>query len=291
MVDNNICLICGNSEFKNSMELKDHMVSKKKFTIQECISCGFQFTNPRPSENEIGSYYKSENYVSHSSSKKGLINSLYNIVRRKTLQTKVSWLNRNVLGKKLLDIGCGTGHFLDLAKKKGYEVTGLEPDEDAREFAKKHHGIETLPLETLYELANDSFDAITMWHVLEHVYNLKEDVNQICNILKPNGFLYIAVPNRSSWDAGYYNKYWAAYDVPRHLYHFRKEDVVNLFNSKDLQLKEVIPMKFDAYYVSMLSEKYKKGSFIMGFWNGLRSNIKSEKGGYSSQVYVFEKKN
>ena len=136
---------------------------------------------------------------------------------------------------------------------------------------------------------NDSFDVITMWHVLEHVYNLKEDVNQICNILKPNGFLYIAVPNRSSWDAGYYNKYWAAYDVPRHLYHFRKEDVVNLFNSKDLQLKEVIPMKFDAYYVSMLSEKYKKGSFIMGFWNGLRSNIKSKKGGYSSQVYVFEK--
>jgi 2-polyprenyl-3-methyl-5-hydroxy-6-metoxy-1,4-benzoquinol methylase len=284
------CPICNHLEHEVFLTVKDHMITQEVFTIVRCKGCGFHFTNPIPELDKIGAYYKSEEYVSHSSSKKGLINFLYGVVRKRTLNQKVAWLNKVARGKHLLDVGCGTGHFLRTAKQKGYHVTGIEPDEDARHFANEENDIQPLPQEKLYELPENSFDAITMWHVLEHVYELNADLEKMAALLKKDGVFMIAVPNMAAYDAQLYKEYWAAYDVPRHLYHFQQSNIVQLFSKYGFELKEVLPMKYDAYYVSMLSEKYKNGSLLKAIINGWKSNRKAKQFGFSSQVYVFTRK-
>lgn len=284
------CPLCGQKEFKDVLLVKDHMITKESFQIRQCSACGFHFTNPRPSPEEIGRYYKSEEYVSHSSSKKGIINKLYNWVRKYTLRQKVKLLERVSPGKELLDVGAGTGHFLNACKQKGFHVEGLEPDKDAARFAREAFQLELKSLDSLRGIPAASKDVITMWHVLEHVYDLQADFSDLVRILKDDGVLIIAVPNPESFDARYYGEYWAAYDVPRHLYHFSEKDIAQLARIHGLVLKAVLPMKFDSFYVSMLSEKYKGGSLLRAFRIGLKSNEKAAStGGYSSQIYVLSK--
>lgn len=288
-MEHTVCPICAKDDFKHFLDVKDNMITKEDFKIVSCTSCGFHFTNPIPDEESIGRYYKSESYVSHSSSKKGLINSLYNLVRSYTLKRKVSLLQSLGNGKMLLDYGSGTGHFLNQAKNSGFQVRGLEPDNDARAFAKNEFGVDLDELNQLDSFEKESVDFISMWHVLEHVYHLQRDFTSLVSVLKKNGHLIIAVPNLQSYDAKYYGGLWAAYDVPRHLYHFRQQDIQELAKQHGLELIKVLPMKFDSYYVSMLSEKYKGGSIIKAFFVGLKSNGKSKSGGYSSQIYVLRK--
>lgn len=289
---NNIseCPICNNDSFSPFLEVKDHMITKEEFKIVNCDSCGFHFTNPIPTRENIGDYYKSDVYVSHSSSKKGLINRLYNSVRKRTLKQKVNWIKSNSNGKQLLDLGCGTGHFLRAAIDSGFNGIGIEPDEDARNFAKTENNLSPLPQSELYNLEKGSIDVITMWHVLEHVYDLKKDVEVLTQLVNEKGTIFIAVPNMNSYDARKYKSFWAAYDVPRHLYHFQEKDIRNLFGQFDFELTKVLPMKYDAYYVSMLSEKYLGGSMIKAIFSGFNSNRKAKKYGFSSQVYVLKRK-
>lgn len=285
------CPICSKSDFKQEMVVKDHMITKEEFSLNRCDGCGFLFTNPIPIEENIGNYYKSQDYVSHSSSKKGIINRLYNLVRSYTLGQKTKLLGELSSGKEILDIGAGTGHFLDACKKKGYSVTGLEPDEQARAFAQEHFALNLQGLDHLENIVKESMDFVTMWHVLEHVYHLQRDAERIASVLKPNGKWIIAVPNHESYDAKLYGTFWAAYDVPRHLYHFRKKDIENLAGQLNMKVERVLPMKFDSYYVSMLSEKYKGGSFLNALLVGMKSNRLAPKtGGYSSQIYVLSKR-
>ncbi|PKR82104.1 methyltransferase [Brumimicrobium salinarum] len=284
------CPVCNETYFKDFLEVKDHMITKEVFKVVECDSCGFHFTNPIPEKEEIGEYYKSDAYISHSSNNKGLINSLYNKVRNITLQDKINWVKNETEEKDLLDIGSGTGHFLKVANDYGFNGIGLEPDPDARDYAHKHNHVRSSDQVDLYEIDENSFDVITMWHVLEHVYDLRKDLKRIDEILRGNGKLFIAVPNMNSYDARFYKKDWAAYDVPRHLYHFTKNDISRLLLDFGFDLKKVIPMKYDSFYVSMLSEKYKKRFSPFGAIIGLISNMKAKKYGFSSQVYVFEKR-
>lgn len=286
----NECPICGSTKQKEHLVCNDFLTKKGTFSIVECDACHFHFTNPIPTVDKIGEYYKSDQYISHSSTKKGFINFLYNVVRKKTLKSKINWISSETNKKRLLDIGSGTGHFLKFACENGFQTKGLEPDEDARSFANEHHGLELSPIEDIYALEDGSFDVITMWHVLEHVYELKKQLQKITSLLSDDGRLFIAVPNMNSHDACHYKEFWAAYDVPRHLYHFKQENIEQLLQQFGYSLKKVIPMKYDAFYVSMLSEKYKNRFVGFGFWRGLVSNLKASKFGYSSQVYVFSKK-
>lgn len=284
------CPICEGTAFKPFLNAVDYTVSKDIFTIVSCTKCDFHFTNPIPEKDSIGQYYKSESYVSHSSSNKGLINKLYLIVRKYTLKQKLALISSRSSGKKLLDIGAGTGHFANQCKQAGWDVLGLEPDKDARSFAKKEFGLDLSSTNELYDLPNESRDVVTMWHVLEHVYDLKKDVGKIVDVLKDDGVLVVAVPNRNSFDAKHYKAFWAAYDLPIHLYHFVEKDISNLFDQFNMELIETLPMKFDAYYVSMLSEKYKGGNILKAIFNGFRSNFFAKKGSYSSQIYILKKK-
>jgi 2-polyprenyl-3-methyl-5-hydroxy-6-metoxy-1,4-benzoquinol methylase len=284
------CPLCGGEKTKLVLEPKDLMLTQETFPIVSCETCDFWFTNPIPTENVIGNYYKHESYVSHTSSNKGIVNKIYNLVRKRTIAQKVKLVANLSKGQNVFDYGCGTGHFLNACKEAGMNVVGLEPDEDARKFAETNFGLRALPTSSLDEIENASLDKITMWHVLEHVYHLQRDLTALVSKLKKGGYLIIAVPNRNSFDAKHYGSFWAAYDVPRHLYHFVEKDIKLIADQHEMILEKTLPMKWDAFYVSMLSEKYKKGNLVSAVLTGLKSNRKAKNNEFSSQIYVLKKK-
>lgn len=288
------CYICNGNNFEDFLSCKDFTVSNEIFTIVKCNTCGFVFVNPRPKENIIGKYYESENYVSHSNTNKGLVNKVYKIVRNYTLKQKVSIIKEHSSGKKIMDIGCGIGLFLAKCKKNGFETLGIEPNENARKIATTELGLKIEDENYLDKIDNNSFDIICMWHVLEHVSNLNKRVEELKRILSKDGVLIIAVPNYLSFDAIYYKEFWAGFDVPRHLYHFSAETIKKLFAKHNMEIEKILPMKFDSFYVSMLSEKYKtkRANFFNAFLIGWKSNkiAKQSSVSYSSQIFVIRNK-
>ena len=289
------CPICNSTQFKSFLEVEDYFLSHEIFTIQKCNSCKFVFTNPRPSEIDIGKYYQSEEYISHSSSSESITDKIYYAVRNYTTKQKFNLINKHYKTGKILDIGCGTGEFLNFFKTHGWETMGIEPNNTARKTAIKKYGLTIHQENKINELVKSSFEIITMWHVLEHVLDLNLRVRQLKHLIKKNGILVIAVPNIESRDANIYGKYWAALDVPRHLYHFNQSAIHNLFSKEGFEIIETHPMKFDAFYISLISEKYKTGksNYVKAILNGLKSNFygASHKNNYSSIIYVLKLKN
>lgn len=293
IIHHTTCPLCEAAGIRPVLTVKDYTVSKEEFEIWECGECTGRFTQNVPDTASIGAYYKSENYISHSNTSQGLINKLYHQVRRITLAQKRKLVQKvtNLQNGNLLDIGAGTGLFVDTMRKAGWKVTGLEPDEAARARAREMK-ILLNDAKDLFHLPVASFDAITLWHVLEHVHDLQAYFKQIRQLLQDNGKLIIAVPNYTSADAGAYGKYWAAYDVPRHLYHFSPEAMKRLLRHHGFRLQSYYPQWFDSFYVSLLSEQYKSGrsNLIKGAWNGLRSNMNAftARDKCSSLIYVAE---
>ena len=277
----------------NAFIVKDHSVSGEEFQLKYHIDFKLMQTLPQPSEDNLDSYYKSEDYISHTDSKRNLFEKAYHFVRNIALKKKLKLINSfNTDTKELLDIGCGTGDFLSIAKNANWNVTGIEPNEQAREIANSKTNNSVYNNMQLHQLKENSFDVITLWHVLEHLPNLEMHVYRLERLLKPNGKIVVAVPNYKSYDAAYYKSFWAAYDVPRHLWHFTKESIKILFSRYDMKVEKILPMKFDAFYVSLLSEKYKTGkiNYLRGFWIGMKSNLKALRSGeYSSLIYVIKK--
>ncbi len=291
----NNCPVCKNQSFTSFLICKDYTVSKENFNIVTCSNCKFVFTNPTPNVEDLGSYYLSEDYISHSNTSKGLISKLYKTIRNYTLKNKLKLINKYVSRGTLLDYGCGTGMFLNVCKQNGWKVCGLEPDAGAAKFATEM-GLNVFSDKNrvITYTNNTKFNIITLWHVLEHVTDLEDTLAFFKNNLDKNGVLIIALPNYKSYDATYYNEYWAAYDVPRHLYHFDINSIQNLVKPFGFSLIETLPMKFDSFYVSMLSEKYKTGkiNYFKAFFTGLKSNLKAKATkNYSSVVYVFKNTN
>jgi 2-polyprenyl-3-methyl-5-hydroxy-6-metoxy-1,4-benzoquinol methylase len=289
------CPICKSQNFEKVLAVKDYTVSHENFDLMHCNECTLRFTQNISNQQNIGKYYASENYISHSDTQEGLVNKLYHSVRKRTLQAKQKLIVSKTKLKqgKILDIGSGTGAFLNSMQQAGWQVKGLEPDANARAKALELYQINTSPSHEIFDLPAERFDAITMWHVLEHVHELQAYIAQLKKMLKPGGKICIAVPNYTSYDAAHYDQYWAAYDVPRHLYHFSPKAMQNLINQHGMKIENILPMWYDSFYVSMLSEQYKngKGNIVKAFIAGLFSNIKTlfAKEKCSSLIYVISK--
>jgi SAM-dependent methyltransferase len=291
------CPVCGSPDLHDKLRVQDKSVSQETFTIQQCAGCGFQFTNPRPDAAGIGRYYESEAYVSHNSAAQGLVNRVYKAARYFTVRRKVALITKLNGGQpgRLLDYGCGTGHFLAQARRTGWQVAGLEPNPRARQDAAARVGQPIQEAAALATLPAGSFDIITLWHVLEHVHALNETLAQLISKLMPGGRLLLAVPNPDSLDAQHYRQDWAAYDVPRHLYHFVPATMRQLLARHGLRLTQTLPLPLDAYYVSMLSEKLRAPEQAGGPLAVLRAGYRSNQyaaqhgGQYSSLLYVAER--
>ncbi|WP_420603528.1 class I SAM-dependent methyltransferase [Flagellimonas sp.] len=272
------------------LKTKDFSVSKEGFELLFDTELEMLVTHPQP-EN-LASYYESETYISHTDSKASLTDRLYQLVKRYSIKKKIQLVeNQIVKSKKLLDFGAGTGDFLAQSKAKGFKVNGVEPNDKARTHAAK----KGIPLfKDATEIQNETFDVITLWHVLEHLPNLDEQLEQFNTLLDANGTLIVAVPNYKSYDAKHYGSHWAAYDVPRHLWHFSKTSIIRLFDKHRMEVVSIKPMIFDAFYVSLLSEKYKGNkmylinAFFVGLWSNLRAYFSKE---FSSLIYIIKKKN
>ncbi len=293
MIVHDSCPNCGGKNISVVFLVKDYTVSGEMFQIWECANCTHRFTQNVPSKEEIGKYYQSENYISHTDTRKGFINGLYHTVRRRTLSQKRKLVQNATLKKEgsILDVGCGTGAFLACMKEAKWSFTGLEPDATARQKAKELYGLHLEETEEFVRLPEKSFDAITMWHVLEHVHDLHEYIQQLKNLLKPEGKIFIAVPNYTSYDAAVYKEFWAAYDVPRHLHHFSPRSMQTLISKHGMKIHSIKPMWYDSVYVSLLSEQYKTGKsrIANAFFSGFLSNFKAftNHSKCSSLIYII----
>ena len=268
------------------LETKDFLVSGEAFAICKDPNRDLLKTHPVP--DDLSPYYKSEDYLSHKDSAKGLMANLYSWVKKYSTAKKIRWIERYAKDKKsLLDVGAGTGELLLAARRNGFQVEGVEPNQDARDLALKK-GIQLFPRIEF----QGKFQIITLWHVLEHIKDLDEEINKLKALLEDDGALFIAVPNFKSYDAKHYGEFWAAYDVPRHLWHFSRNSIAQLFAQHNMIVSEIKPMPFDAYYISLLSEKYKHGRnrFLKGLYVGFLSNRRARKNGeYSSLLYIIQK--
>lgn len=274
---------------KPYITVKDHSVSKEIFTIFHDTELDLLYTHPQPAASELSKYYESDDYISHTDGNRTLFEKAYQLIKSRALKMKVRLIGReNQTTGSLLDIGAGTGDFIVAARTAGWNCTGIEPSEKARAIAVNK---DVQFANTTLDLADESFDVITMWHVLEHVPDVMAQLKELRRLIKPSGTIVIAVPNFKSFDAIHYDAFWAAYDVPRHLWHFSKTAVSKLADRNSLVLDKIVPMKFDAFYVSLLSEKYKSGkmNYLAALITGLRSNSYGRrKGEYSSHIYVLK---
>ena len=292
------CPLCQSGYFSNYLICKDHSISGESFAIVQCENCGFRFTNPRPGPESIINYYNSDSYVSITNKANNFTNFIYKIARIFTIRQKTRLISSLTKIGTVLDVGCGTGEFLKGCQNKGWRVVGVEPSE-ARDQATKatssniYFSIEQLPVKDKYEI-------ITLWHVLEHLPDLNLSMTRFRKILKKKGRLIVAVPNNESWDAGNYKDFWAGYDVPRHFYHFTQATMKRLCTANKLKINQILPMRLDSYYASLLSEKYGHSEnakpsvsmYAQAFLNGIKSNSWARKNdnNYSSLIYVISNK-
>jgi 2-polyprenyl-3-methyl-5-hydroxy-6-metoxy-1,4-benzoquinol methylase len=277
------------------LTVKDHSVSGEEFQLIFNEELDMLETFPQPKAEKLSDYYESEDYISHTDTKRNLLEYVYHSVRKIALKKKLKLINSfNSETKSLLDIGCGTGDFLETALNANWTITGIEPNAQARAIANSKTNNAVFQTEYLHQLNPNSFDVITLWHVLEHLPDLEHQIKLVKSLLKPNGTLVIAVPNYKSYDALHYKNFWAAYDVPRHLWHFSKTAISELVKKENMKLVQTLPMMFDAYYVSLLSEKYKSGWMnpFKAFWIGWHSNYGARRSQeYSSHIYIIKSVN
>ena len=288
-----VCPLCQSQDIVTILKSKDHFLSKESFDVDRCSACLICFTNPRPSSEDLLKYYESDGYISHGTKSDSLFDRLYETVRNLTIRWKVNLINQISDKDSVLDYGCGTGDFLKAAYQNQWTIHGIEPSDSARKTAENNtaHKIS----KNLNELPAKKYKIITLWHVLEHVTDVKEILFQMKQLLKEEGRLIIAVPNHESYDAKNFGEYWAAYDLPRHLWHFDKKTLTNILSKASLQVEAVIPMKLDAYYISILSNNYKYGksaiNMLRAFKDGTLSNFKARKeNNYSSLIYIAKSK-
>ena len=285
------CPICKSSDIGQTHTIKDNSISQEVFHLTKCNRCGFLFTNPQPTPDSLWKYYESADYVSHSKTTKGFINFWYRRVQQLNLSLKFKAIKHHVPRGTWIDYGAGAGDYVKYISSKNITIEGFEPSETARDTAASNSVI-LKDTSHLSEIEENTIACISLWHVLEHIPDFTDILQDLGKLVKEDGIVVIAVPNYLSLDGQKYGELWAAYDVPRHLWHFTENDIIRLANQMNFSLIDIKGMIFDSYYVSLLSEKYQKGSKVKGILNGLKSNHSAWKKStpYSSQIYILKKK-
>jgi len=294
MISLSTCTICTGKSFKDYLVCKDYTATGEQFSLKQCNFCDFVLTDPKPDEQAIEKYYQSEKYISHTGGKKNLFDAAYVLARKIALGNKRRAIEKYSSGKNILDFGCGTGEFLSEMKNHDWQITGVEPSKLANQKASTTTGAKIYS--SIADVSETAFDVITLWHVLEHLHDLSGSLKKINHLLSKSGTIFVAVPNFQSHDARHYNSFWAAYDVPRHLWHFNKNNMKQILEHSGFHVVDILPMKMDSFYVSILSEGYKNPTqskvvtLVKGATQGAISNLKAKKEmNFSSLIYIAKK--
>ena len=287
-------------KLKHVLSANDHLVTGRKFDILKNPETTILETHPRPTKEELPTYYDSENYTSHNDKSAGIVSFCYRIIKSISTSRKIR-IGQNSLSKntpqnkpRLLDVGCGTGDFLYSCLKKGWQINGIENNKNAKNNSRTEVSSFIFDDFEFLKSQPERFDIITMWHSLEHILDLKQTIVDMKKLLTNKGVIVVACPNHKSFDAIFYKESWAAYDLPRHLWHFDKDSISKLFVEHNMQLTKTLPMYWDSFYISILSEKIisKKNKFLKGVIVGLLSNVSAMfSKEHSSLIYVFNKEN
>lgn len=287
----NNCPVCDSKDFIHYLNAQDWGYSKKYFEIVKCSKCSFSFTQDVPDQEDIVVYYRHSDYVSHTDTNEGLFFKVYHKVREHMLNKKRAWVENHTKKGSVLDIGAATGYFLANLKNNGWQVFGFEPEESAREIAKSKNGIDLIDNFTPLFKEGKKFNAITMWHVLEHVHELNLYFEHFKKLLNDDGKVFIAVPNHDSLDACFYKEKWAAWDMPKHLWHFNPASLKALAEKHNFELVKMYGLPFDAFYVSLLSTQSFLGKLVapfIGLVSFVNETINVKKS--SSVLYVLKRK-
>ena len=270
-------------------KVRDHLVSQESFDIYWDEKEQFGWTDFK-NTSDLSAYYQAEEYYSHQEQPKTFIQKIYSFTRGLMFHYKHNITSPFLFkGASILDIGSGTGDFLSFMNSKGYEVTGVENNPKAILISQKN---DIKIHENISKLSDNSFDLITLWHVLEHLPDPEETFKNTFNLLNKSGHLIVAVPNIYSLDKDYYCENWAGFDVPRHLWHFSTPFLINFASKYNFELIRTKPLLLDALYISFLSEKQKgsRFSFLRGMVKGVYFNLRALRSKrYSSLVFVFKK--
>lgn len=269
------------------LRIKDFLVSKESFLLKHNTRINAWQTTPALTEETLQKYYPKETYLSHTDKAKGLKATVYLFVKKWNIRAKIKRIAKTKKRGKLLDFGAGNGAFVQAAQAKGWETFAFDFSETAKKQLTKKG------INQINEVRqNDNYDVITLWHVFEHLPNPQQQLKRFYEALVPGGILVLALPNYSSWDAKHYGSYWAAYDVPRHLWHYNKVSIFGLANASGFDVLKTYNMFWDAFYIALLSEQYKKARspWLLGFFKGLYSNAKGWRyKNTSSLTFVLQK--
>ena len=291
------CPICGHNEFEKVYDLDDYKITQETFSLQKCTHCTLIYTVDPPLGDNIGRYYESDDYLEHSNRKNDLFSRMYGWGRDLMFGYKYGILKKLGSEKKILDIGAGSGYFLNFMRGKGYSVTGIEMSERARNHAKEVHNLDIHPDEMFHNKAfKEKFDIISLWHVMEHLYDLNQVVKRFDELLNPNGHLVIALPNYNALEVEIYKKYWNGWDVPRHLWHFSPQSLKHLMNNHGFEIERMKMMPLDPLFNTLLTNKYRQGNAVMNVLRMCTVGVMSLISGLfnvekaSSIIYVIKRK-
>lgn len=267
----------------NKITCIDHLVTGDSFVLEPHGGYDILQTTPQPKQNE--KYYDHPNYISHKTKGKSIFFIAYSQFRQWNHSYKIKIINKHTESKgKLLDFGAGTGSFVEYANKHNWQAEGYEPNSKAHGPKIKYRS----------KWSNSKpYDVITAWHVVEHLPDPRAFFEKSLKSLNDNGKFFVALPNYKSWDAKKYGAMWAGYDVPRHLWHFSPKGFISMVRDCGLEIENTYPLRLDAYYVSLLSERNRQSKFpwLKALWSGWRSNYAAKQSkNYSSLIYVLKKR-
>jgi SAM-dependent methyltransferase len=287
------CIVCGSGQRHPHLRAPNRFNVGEVFPLVQCSQCGFVYLSPRPSQESIGSHYEDEGYHPHQAEAAGVVDRIYRISRDWNLRYKRWMVESHHRKGALLDFGCGTGEFLAEMRANGWQVTGVEPAAQARAVA------EGLGVRASADLegCDGPYDVITLWHVLEHVHEAAGQFRRLCELLTPGGILVMALPNIGSVDSRAYGANWVALDAPRHLFHFRPQDVRRFAVARGLTPAGGGVLPLDTPYNVLLSEQLAgqvvRGTRLFGLFRAIRVALAAsirgaiDRSRSSSPVYVF----
>lgn len=293
----NPCPLCGAIETVPYATCSDHASSRLQYLLLRCPACGVVFTDNHPEEDEMEQFETLDSQIRRADSPEGITERLYRHVRRRMLRRKAGLVVRQSYRDSgtLLNYGAKRGFFSDHMERKGWKVTSVDRHHENRQFSLEHFHHRMSGMQEMSDFTPETFDVITLWHVFEHENEPERLLDTFHRILRPGGILVMSCPNICSTDAMHYGPYWAAYDVPRHLWHFNPVSLNRLVHRHGFTLMHHEKMPYDCFYISIMSEQYMmhRLAFLRGMAYGLHSWLVSltRRGRSSSIVYVFRKTN